>query len=188
MESDEEMGIRQQITRSAADATLHPHREGRPSRVITCRANTVSIRLPDPCARRHDDSGADTARRHDAAPDGRLPHDPRTSHPSFPVVECDGRVLGIVDPPTVLRWRRGGQHRRTTLREFFAGTRSIVAHPDEYLDGVIERMTLANVVHILVVTRQAGTLVGYLGWKDLINVRARLQAEERGRVVLYRVR
>jgi CBS domain-containing protein len=113
---------------------------------------------------------------------------PPTSHPSFPVVECDGRVLGIVDPPTVLRWRRAGQHRRTTLREFFAGTRSIVAHPDEYLDGVIERMTLANVAHIPVVTREAGTLVGHLGWKDLINVRARLQAEERDRVVLYRVR
>ena len=46
--------------------------------------------------------------------------------------------LAIVDPPTVLRWRRGGQHRRTTLREFFAGTRSIVAHPDEYLELVVE--------------------------------------------------
>ncbi len=49
-------------------------------------------------------------------------------------------------------------------------------------------MTRANVAHIPVVSREDGRLVGYLGWKDLINVRARLQAEERDRVVLYRVR
>src|SRR5262249_42401285 len=35
--------------------------------------------------------------------------DPATSHPSFPVVDSARRVLGIVDPPAVLRWRRGGK-------------------------------------------------------------------------------
>ncbi len=43
--------------------------------------------------------------------------DPGTGHPSFPVVDADRHVLGIVDPPTVLRWRRAGKHRRATLRE-----------------------------------------------------------------------
>ncbi len=64
----------------------------------------------------------------------------------------------------------------------------IVAYPDEYLDGMIERMNRANVAHIPVVSREDGRLVGYIGWKDLMNVRGRLQAEERDRVVLYRVR
>ena len=49
-------------------------------------------------------------------------------------------------------------------------------------------MNQANVAHIPVVAREDGRLVGYIGWKDLMNVRARLQAEERERVVLYRVR
>ncbi len=51
--------------------------------------------------------------------------DPLTSHPSFPVVDAGGRVLGLVDdPPAVLRWRRSGQHRRTTRsRELFGGSR-----------------------------------------------------------------
>ena len=33
---------------------------------------------------------------------------PTTRHPSFPVVDGEGHVLGIVDPPAVLGWRRRG--------------------------------------------------------------------------------
>jgi chloride channel protein, CIC family len=114
--------------------------------------------------------------------------DPATSHPSFPVVDENHRVYGIVDPPAVMRWRRAGKHRRTTLGELLSGTRPIVAYPDDYLEGVIEHMSLANVAHIPVVAREDGRLVGYIGWKDLMNARKRLQAEERERVVFYRVR
>jgi H+/Cl- antiporter ClcA len=114
--------------------------------------------------------------------------DPNTSHPSFPVVDGDGHVLGIVDPPAVLRWRRAGKHRETPLHDLLAGTKPVVAYPDDYIDGLINLMTRANVAHIPIVSREDGRLLGYLGWKDLINVRARLQAEERERVVFYRVR
>jgi CBS domain-containing protein len=114
--------------------------------------------------------------------------DPDTRHPSFPVIDEARRVVGIVDPPAVLRWRRSGQHRSKTLAELLAGARAVVAYPDEYLDGLVERMTQANVAHIPVVAREDGRLMGYIGWKDLMNVRVRLQAEERERVVLYRVR
>jgi CIC family chloride channel protein len=113
---------------------------------------------------------------------------PDTRHPSFPVTDDAGRVLGIIDPPAVLRWRRSGQHRSNTLAGLLAGTRPVVAYPDEYLDDMVERMNQANVAHISVVSREDGRLAGYIGWKDLMNVRARLQAEERERVVLYRVR
>ncbi len=113
---------------------------------------------------------------------------PDTSHPSFPVVDGEGRVLGIVDPPAVLRWRRAGQPRQATLRMLLGAGRPVVAHPEEYLDAVIERMTRANVAHMPVVGREDAKLVGYLGWKDLMRVRSRLQAEERDRVVFYRVR
>jgi chloride channel protein, CIC family len=114
--------------------------------------------------------------------------DPNTRHPSFPVIDEARRVLGIVDPPAVLRWRRAGQHRSRALADLLAGIRAVVAYPDEYLDGLVERMSEANVAHIPVISREDGRLVGYIGWKDLMNVRFRLQAEERERVVLYRVR
>jgi CIC family chloride channel protein len=113
---------------------------------------------------------------------------PSTNHPSFPVIDADRQVLGIVDPPTVLAWRRTGMHRHSTLAELLAATRPIVAYPDEYLDAVIERISRANIAHIPVIARETRRLVGYIGWKDLMQVRARAQAEERDRVVFYRVR
>ncbi|HUB48936.1 MAG TPA: chloride channel protein [Acetobacteraceae bacterium] len=114
--------------------------------------------------------------------------DPATGHPSFPVVDADGRVAGVVDPPAVLRWRRAGKSRNATLGTLLPGGNIVVAYPDEYLDEVIERMSRANVAHVPVVSREDRKLAGYLAWKDLLRVRTRLQAEERERVVLYRVR
>ncbi len=111
---------------------------------------------------------------------------PATTHPSFPVVDGDRRVLGVIDPPTILRWRRAGQHRRTTLGELLAGTKILLAYPDEYLAGLADRLSNANVAHLPVVSRDDGRLVGYIGWKDLMRVRAKQQAEERQRTAFFR--
>ena len=118
----------------------------------------------------------------------RFLSDPATRHPSFPVVDDGGRVLGVVDPPQVLAWRRAGRHRAATLRELLAGRKLVVAHPDEYLEAVIDRMMQANVAHLPVVARADGRLVGYLTWKDLLRVRHHVREEESRRVVLYRER
>ncbi|HEX7389360.1 MAG TPA: chloride channel protein [Acidiphilium sp.] len=123
---------------------------------------------------------------HDAT---RFLTSPGAKHPSFPVVDEQNHVLGILNPPTILGWRRSGKHRTATLAELFAGERPLpVAHSDEYLEGVIDRMTKANVAHMAVVSREDQTLAGYVGWKDLLNVRSRMREEENRRVVFYRVR
>lgn len=114
--------------------------------------------------------------------------DPNTKHPSFPVVDAERHVLGIVDPPAVLNWRRAGKHRSATAKELLAGTKLTVAYPDEYLEGIVERMMTANVAHIPVISRTDSTLAGYIGWKDLLRVRSMMRQEERQRVVFYRVR
>jgi CIC family chloride channel protein len=111
---------------------------------------------------------------------------PTTRHPSFPVIDAGRRVLGIVDPPMVLAWRRAGEYRRTPLGALLAGCKVPTAHPDEYLEGVIERMMRLNAAHLAIVAREDGTLLGYLSWKDLLRVRLRLQQEERERMTFYR--
>ncbi len=113
---------------------------------------------------------------------------PTTLHPSFPVVDSAGSVLGIVDPPAVLRWRREGRHRTATLGELLAGTKVAVAHPDEYLNAIAERMNTSNVAHMPVVSADSGKLLGYIGWKDLMRVRTKLEAEERERRAYFRFR
>ncbi len=114
--------------------------------------------------------------------------DPATTHPSFPVVDAERRVVGVIDPPAVLRWRRAGTRRTATLGELLAGAKLTVAHPDEYLESLADRLTAANVAHLPVVAREDGRLVGYIGWKDLMRVRAKLQEEEGQRTSFFRVR
>jgi H+/Cl- antiporter ClcA len=111
---------------------------------------------------------------------------PTTKHPSFPVTDGEGCVLGIVDPPTVLAWRRAGKPRHAELRTLLDGADVPCVYPDEYLEGVIDRMMRSDVAHLAVVSRADATLVGYLSWKDLLRVRVRLQSEERERIALYR--
>ncbi|TPK64534.1 chloride channel protein [Mesorhizobium sp. B2-4-19] len=109
---------------------------------------------------------------------------PETRHPSFPVIDENRRVLGLIDPPAILRWRRAGKHRTTTLGDLLAGSKVTLAYPDEYLEGLSDKLLMANVSHLPVVTRESLQLIGYVGWKDLMRVRSRKQAEERDRSTL----
>lgn len=109
---------------------------------------------------------------------------PETRHPSFPVVNEEDHVLGVIDPPAILRWRRAGKHCTTTLGELLAGSKVTLAYPDEYLEGLSDKLLTANISHLPVVAREDARLVGYIGWKDLMGVRSKKQAEERDRSAL----
>ncbi|HVW57756.1 MAG TPA: chloride channel protein [Rhizobiaceae bacterium] len=111
---------------------------------------------------------------------------PERKHPSFPVLDTDNKVIGVIDPPTVLAWRRDGKHRHTTLAELVQGTNVPVAYPDEYLDSVVDRLLKANAAHLVVVSRQDNTLAGYLGWRDLMHAKIRLKEEENERAAFLR--
>jgi H+/Cl- antiporter ClcA len=113
---------------------------------------------------------------------------PTTTHPSFPVVDAENRVIGILNPPTVLAWRRAGKHRTAALAELFAEHRPPpVAYPDVYIESLVEQMSNANVAHMPVVSRQDRRLVGYVAWKDLLGVRRRTREQERHRDAFFRL-
>jgi CBS domain-containing protein len=121
---------------------------------------------------------------HDAA---RFLLAPERRHPSFPVVDGDGRVLGIIDPPAILAWRRDGQHRKTPLSDLLDPRSLTVAYPDEYLDGLADRLMTIDRAHLPVVSRADGRLLGYVGWKDIMRVRGKLRAEEADRTSFLRL-
>jgi H+/Cl- antiporter ClcA/CBS domain-containing protein len=113
---------------------------------------------------------------------------PKANHPSFPVLDDNRRVLGIIDPPSVLRWRRAGKHRTMTLGQLLSGGKITLAYPDEYLEALADRLSQVNVAHLPVVSREDQSLVGYIGWKDLMRVRAKLQAEESKKASFFHFR
>ncbi|MGH6955504.1 MAG: CBS domain-containing protein, partial [Caulobacteraceae bacterium] len=109
----------------------------------------------------------------------RLLADRKTLHPSFPVIDAERHVLGIIDPPRVIGWRHAGKHRDATLGDLFAHVPSVaLAYPDEYLNQLAERMMEANVAHMPVVAREDATLVGYITWKDLLKVRNKMREND----------
>ena len=110
---------------------------------------------------------------------------PTTMHPSFPVIDAGSHVLGVLNPPTVMAWRRSGKHRKATLAELFAAHRATpVAYPDWYIDNLIEQMSKANVAHMPVVSHEDQHLVGYIAWKDVLRVLSMKREEENRRVKL----
>lgn len=113
--------------------------------------------------------------------------DPDTIHPTFPVVDEDRRVLGVLDPPSVMKWRRKRHPRTAQLHNLLQAEKPVIAHPDEHLEAVAERMNSANVAHVPVVNRNTGRLVGYLCWKDIVSVQAGPSKEERRRA-FFRLR
>lgn len=113
---------------------------------------------------------------------------PTTKHPSFPVVDAQNHVIGILNPPTVLAWRHAGKHRTATLAELLAGHRAPpVAYPDWYLDNLVEQMSKANIAHMSVVSREDQRLVGYVAWKDLLRALSKRREQENRRMVFFRM-
>jgi chloride channel protein, CIC family len=114
--------------------------------------------------------------------------DPATRHPSFPVIDGERRVLGVLDPPLVQSWLRAGKAPESVIGALLVGSTVPLAHPDEYLDGVITRMVKTNAAHVAVVSRGDCRLAGYLSWRDLLRAWEQAQQQELQRTLFYRFR
>jgi chloride channel protein, CIC family len=113
---------------------------------------------------------------------------PERKHPSFPVIDSERKVLGIINPPTVLRWRRAGKNKQAKLGDLLSDSRVFTTYPDEYLESVTERLLETDASHLVVISRADNTLVGYIGWKDLIRAKTRLRDEEANRTAFIQRR
>ncbi|MDQ0392814.1 chloride channel protein [Labrys monachus] len=109
-------------------------------------------------------------------------------HKSYPVVDDGRRVFGLVSRADILAWARESGHGAATIGEAVEGADLVVAHPDELVGTVADRMAAGDVGRVPVIDRGDGRLVGLLARKDLLRVRARRLAEERDRAVYLRLK
>ncbi len=88
----------------------------------------------------------------------------RTGHPSFPVVDREGRLAGIVTHKELLRARGDVRVGEIAVRN------PVVAYPDEPLDAVWERFRRSGVGRLPVVDRDdPRRIVGFIALADIVS-------------------
>jgi len=108
-------------------------------------------------------------------------------HKSYPVIDSDERVLGMVSRADALRWLRDEHSLTGLLREQIAGQDLVVAYDDELAGQLADRMTSTDVGRVPIVNRKSGSLVGLVARRDLLRVRTNMVRHEREREALIRV-
>ncbi len=102
-------------------------------------------------------------------------------HKSYPVVTADGRLAGMVTRADVLRWRTEGDHQAATLDDVVSDSSAVMAHPDDVLGRVADLMVASDLGRLPVVERSTHRVVGLVARKDLLRIRAVVNAQEEDR-------
>ena len=106
-------------------------------------------------------------------------------HKSYPLLDADSQVAGIVGRADVLRWRAEMPHGDETLFDRASDRSLTVGYPDEPVSHLADRMVLADVGRAPVVERDTGQLVGLVSRKDLLRIRATAKSTEASRVAFF---
>ena len=102
-------------------------------------------------------------------------------HKSYPIVDPQNHVTGVVSRSDVLRWTREGWHESMTLADHARGREVFTAYADELTGALADRMAAADIGRAPVVDRATGKLIGLVARRDLLRVRAHALRQERER-------
>jgi chloride channel protein, CIC family len=105
-------------------------------------------------------------------------------HKSYPVVNRDGGLVGMVARADALRWTMAGWPAGETLGERVADQELLTGYDDELVGALADRMAAADVGRVPILSRRGGALVGLVARRDLLRVRANVLRHEREREVL----
>ncbi len=102
----------------------------------------------------------------------------RATHRSYPVVDEDGRLLGLASRSDALRWHVEGGPIDATLGGALSDASQPVAWPDSPIGDVADLMVDTGVGRIPIVDQASGQVVGILSRHDLLKARSvRREAE-----------
>jgi H+/Cl- antiporter ClcA len=109
-------------------------------------------------------------------------------HKSYPVIDATGTVVGMVARADVLDWTMAGWQVGETLADRLGDARVEVGYADEQAGKLADRMAVSGIGRVPILRRGDGALVGLVARRDLLQVRARLVAQEQNREALIRFR
>ena len=108
-------------------------------------------------------------------------------HKSYPVVDGQQHLVGIISRADILRWTREDLHEGATVGDLASSDDVLAAYADDLVGDLADRMVEADVGRVPVLERRSGKVVGLVARRDLLHVRARMQREERDRGRLLRL-
>src|SRR6185437_14305301 len=104
---------------------------------------------------------------------------------SYPLIDEDGRVAGMVARADLLRWSAEGSHEDQTLFDCVSDRSLTVGYADEPVSHLADRMVLADIGRVPIIDRDSQRLVGLVARKDLLRIRATAKSAEANRVAFF---
>jgi CBS domain-containing protein len=114
--------------------------------------------------------------------------DPPNRHKSYPVIETDGKICGIVSRSDVLRWTVEGWPTGQLLRDVVCEQELTVAYEDDLVGRLADRMAAADASRVPILRRSDGAVAGLVARRDLLRVRLHGRRHETEREVLIPLR
>ena len=92
-------------------------------------------------------------------------------HRSYPVIDADGRLLGIVSRADALRWQVEGSEGRSSLAETISDQPQPVAYPETPCGRIADMIVETGIGRVPIVDADTGRVVGILSRQDLLKAR-----------------
>jgi CIC family chloride channel protein len=106
-------------------------------------------------------------------------------HKSYPLLDADGQVAGIVGRADVLRWRAESPHGDETLFDRVSDRSLTLGYPDEPVSHLADRMVMADLGRVPIVDRDTLHLVGLVSRKDLLRIRSTVRSAESSQFAFF---
>ena len=99
-------------------------------------------------------------------------------HRSYPVVDADGRLVGLASRSDALRWKIGAFDAVVTLAETLSDASQTVAYPETPCGAVADLIVETGVARVPIVDPVTHKVVGILSRQDLLKARRAQRSSE----------
>jgi H+/Cl- antiporter ClcA/CBS domain-containing protein len=99
-------------------------------------------------------------------------------HRIYPVVDVQGRPVGLVSRADALRWRIEGGHKGEQIADLISDAALDVVYPDDIVTRAVDLMLQSNQGRLPVTDPATGRMIGLVTRKDLLRVRASVTQSE----------
>jgi chloride channel protein, CIC family len=110
----------------------------------------------------------------------------QSPHKSYPLVDQNQGLVGMVARADILRWSTEGNHSDETLFERVSDNAVLFGYPDEVVARLADRVVVNDAGRVPIIDRQTRRVIGLVARKDLLKTRLGSQSAEKDRTAYFR--